>query len=469
MRFFVSNGLRAEESYREARMYNARGCVSRVVFASGASAVAAMVLDWRIVIAQYVTVLAWEALSLLITGPAVDRLAKTRSYDVAMGWMAVLAFIGSCIYASYAACLFVSHSGLAVYLGTAWLMGALLYVHVYHSNCALLLIPQVVAPASLLVMAPFIVLTDTREAAASSAALFLLLAAFAQFSRDRNQLLEKVEQERREKRAAEAANAAKSRFLAVMSHELRTPLNAIIGYSEMMREDAEADQRASDVRDHDRVLGAGRRLLHMIGSVLDLTKLEVGGAELEIAEQDLPGMLNDVREIIGPLAAENGNRVVVEAQHDLGPAWTDGFKLSQCLLNLASNAAKFTRDGRILISARMEAGLLVFVVSDNGIGIAAEKLAHIFEPFVQADESITRTYGGSGLGLAITRRIARLLGGDVSVASVEGEGSTFTLTAAVDMRPKVVTLEAPRRGAANVCSEGACPPSIGSLALRGAS
>jgi signal transduction histidine kinase len=206
----------------------------------------------------------------------------------------------------------------------------------------------------------------------------------------------------------------------------------------------------------------------MIGSVLDLTKLEVGGAELEIAEQDLPGMLNDVREIIGPLAAENGNRVVVEAQPDLGPAWTDGFKLSQCLLNLASNAAKFTRDGRILISAREEAGLLVFVVSDNGIGIAAEKLAHIFEPFVQADESITRTYGGSGLGLAITRRIARLLGGDVSVASVEGEGSTFTLTAAADMRPKVVTLEAPRRGAANGCSEGAGPPSVGSLALSGA-
>jgi signal transduction histidine kinase len=146
-------------------------------------------------------------------------------------------------------------------------------------------------------------------------------------------------------------------------------------------------------------------------------------------------MLNEVCEIIGPLAAENGNCVVVVAQPDLGPVWTDGFKLSQCLLNLASNAAKFTRDGNILISAREEAGLLVFEVSDSGIGIAAEKLAQVFEPFVQADESITRTHGGSGLGLAITRRIARLLGGDVTARSVEGKGSTFTLTAAADMRP----------------------------------
>jgi signal transduction histidine kinase len=153
----------------------------------------------------------------------------------------------------------------------------------------------------------------------------------------------------------------------------------------------------------------------------------------------------------------------------LGPAWTDGFKLGQCLLNLASNAAKFTRNGRIAVSARREADLLVFEVRDTGIGIPAEKLGELFEPFVQADASITRTHGGSGLGLAITRRIARLLGGDVSVASVEGEGSTFTLTAAADMRPKVVTVEAPRRGVANVCNEGAGLPSTGGLSLSGAS
>jgi signal transduction histidine kinase len=446
-----------------------RGRVSRIVFAGGASAIAAMVVDWQIVIAQYAAVLSWEALIGLALYPALDRFAVKRSYQLAMRGACGLAFAGSSVYASYAAMLFGSQAALAAYLGTAWLMGTLLHIHIYYSSSPVLLALQAAAPASLLVIEPFIFVDKLHEAAAASAVFLLLVVAFAQFSRDRNELLDKVAQEVQEKRAAEAANAAKSQFLAMMSHELRTPLNAIIGYSEIMREDAVAEGRLAEISDHDRVLGAARRLLHLINAVLDLTKIEVGRAEIEVAEYDLACMLNEVREIVEPLAAQNGNRLVVEAPAQIGRAWTDGFKLGQCLLNLASNAAKFTRNGLISISVRRDGNLLVFEVSDTGIGIPIEKLDEVFEPFVQADVSITRTHGGSGLGLAITRRIARLLGGDVTAASVEGRGSTFTLTAAADMSPApVVELGARRPDSAHLADWRAGFPT-GKLSMSGAS
>ncbi len=229
---------------------------------------------------------------------------------------------------------------------------------------------------------------------------------------------------------AEEANVAKTQFLATMSHELRTPLNAIIGYTEMLIENADARNDSADRDDLGRVHAAGHRLLAMINDVLDLSKIEAGAAELTLDHLELDALVKDVTSVVAPAINANNNQLVVEA-HGLGTAETDGFKLSQCLINLMGNAAKFTKSGQIkLITTREHEGgadWLTFTVIDTGIGITPDAMARLFQPFVQADATTTRAFGGTGLGLAITRRLARMLGGDVTVQSAPGQGSAFTL------------------------------------------
>jgi PAS domain S-box-containing protein len=244
-------------------------------------------------------------------------------------------------------------------------------------------------------------------------------------------LAETLESLRVTREAAESASISKSNFLANMSHELRTPLNAIIGYSEMLHEEAEADGRSSDMEDIKRVLNSARHLLHLINGILDLSKIEAGRMEVAPAEFDAGRLIEEAVATVRPSAEKNGNVVELEMDGDLSAAHTDSFKLNQCLLNLLSNAAKFTKDGRITVRARRERrdgeDWLSIAVSDTGIGLSAEQIARLFNAFTQADASTSRVYGGTGLGLAITRRIMQLLGGDVAVDSTPGQGSTFTL------------------------------------------
>jgi GAF domain-containing protein len=230
-------------------------------------------------------------------------------------------------------------------------------------------------------------------------------------------------------RQLEVASQHKSQFLANMSHELRTPLNAIIGVTEMLREDAEALKQ--DVEPLDRVLGAGRHLLALINDILDLSKIEAGRMELNLETFALPPLIDGVVKTIEPVAAKNGNQVVVQCDARIGMMHADQMRLRQALLNLMSNANKFTEKGTVTIAAHQgeENGRdwITLSVADTGIGMTAEQMGKLFQEFSQASATTASKYGGTGLGLVISRRFCQMMGGDITVASEPGKGSLFTV------------------------------------------
>jgi signal transduction histidine kinase/CheY-like chemotaxis protein len=230
---------------------------------------------------------------------------------------------------------------------------------------------------------------------------------------------------------SEVANRTKSQFLANMSHELRTPLNAIIGYSEILQEDAVDSGQEELVPDLKKIEGAGRHLLGLINDILDLSKVEAGKMDVFIEDVDIAALVEEVRAIITPLVAKNGNTLELRLGAGVGGMRTDRTKVKQSLLNVLSNASKFTHNGRLTLAVeRIQADrpTVQMTISDTGIGMNPEQLGRLFQAFSQADASTTKKFGGTGLGLAITRHFCRLLGGDIAVASREGEGSTFTIT-----------------------------------------
>ena len=239
------------------------------------------------------------------------------------------------------------------------------------------------------------------------------------------------EQLRGAKEDAEAATVAKSPFLANMSHELRTPLNAIIGVSEMLQEDASASGQTDTIDPLQRIVRAGRELLYLINDILDLSKIEAGKLDLLLERFEIVKVIDESVATAQPVADRNGNRLRVQYGAELGSMVADQTRVRQVVLNLLSNACKFTQDGDVRIEARRESmnGLdwLLLSVSDTGIGMTEEQMARLFREFSQADPSTTRKYGGTGLGLAISRRLCNHMGGDISVESTLGEGSTFTI------------------------------------------
>lgn len=229
--------------------------------------------------------------------------------------------------------------------------------------------------------------------------------------------------------ASEQATRAKSDFVANMSHELRTPLNAIIGYSEILFEDAESAGREAEKADLRKIQDAGKHLLGLIDNILDLSKIEAGKMTLYLETFELRPMIESVAATVTPLARKTGNALVVNCADAVGTLHSDLTKVRQTLFNLLSNACKFTRNGTITLTALRETNEAVdwieFEVRDTGIGMTPDQQAKVFEAFTQADVSTTRTYGGTGLGLAITKSFCRLMGGDVTLTSEAGKGTTF--------------------------------------------
>ena len=245
---------------------------------------------------------------------------------------------------------------------------------------------------------------------------------------------EELEREVEERRAAEqrayAASQAKSQFLANMSHELRTPLNAVIGYAELSREELAMGE--ANVEDLDRVIDSAHHLLRMINDILDLAKVESGAWEFVYEEVPVGELLQQAQAQVKPLLDQNRNELVIDTAPDLPPLWTDPTRLLQVLVNLLSNAAKFTRDGTVTLRVRRngprDEPTLELSVTDTGCGIPPDQLERVFDKFVQLDGSSTRQHRGTGLGLAICREMVRSFGGEMVARSVMGRGSTFSVT-----------------------------------------
>lgn len=241
-----------------------------------------------------------------------------------------------------------------------------------------------------------------------------------------------VDEEKEARLAANEASAAKSRFLANVSHELRTPLNAIIGYSEMLHDELDDDKKIDRPQfqlDLDKIVTSGRQLLALIDDILDLSKIETGKMRLSPTSFHPGDVLDAAVESLAPVLHANGNRVHKDDLSQLPLVFNDAVKYRQIVVNLLSNAAKFSQDGDIYIKAHhsIETGMLELSVTDTGIGMSETQQAQVFEAFVQAEDSTSADYGGSGLGLAICRDFCQLMGGSIAVQSAPGEGAVFTV------------------------------------------
>ncbi len=258
-----------------------------------------------------------------------------------------------------------------------------------------------------------------------------------------------------------AATQAKSDFLARMSHELRTPLNAIIGYSEMLQEEAEDQGQDDFIPDLQKVHGAGKHLLELINDVLDLSKVEAGRMELYLESFSISDLVKETVSVTHPLVEKNANVLKVHCDDSIGSMRADMTKVRQTLLNLLSNASKFTQAGTISldVGCRIKDGVecVSFSVTDTGIGMTPEHMGKLFQPFSQAEASTSRRYGGTGLGLALSRSLSQMMDGDITVDSQMGKGSTFTFTVPRSVIDPKTEMAHSEEGGSNLIPEEVSP------------
>jgi signal transduction histidine kinase len=375
----------------------------------------------RIWVFTIVACLAWPHVAYWIASRSVNsKAAEMRSLMVDAGLLGVLSGLcGLSLWPSVTALLCINAAvlSLAGWRLAVWgLLGFVVCAAVAQRFTGVAIVPE----------------SSVLETAISIVVLFAYTAMFGIHSHLQSKRMVAARRALlAQNRIVEEANRAKSQFLANMSHELRTPLNAIIGYSEMLGEQAGDEGRSDLVADLQRIRGAGRHLLGLINDVLDLSKIEAGRTELVWESVDSRKLAEDVCDTARPLMLTNHNAFTFDCGRGLAELRCDSVRLKQVLLNLLSNAAKFTRGGRVRLKLRQEreAGVAwqVFEVSDTGIGMTDEQMARVFQAFGQADARISREYGGTGLGLVISRRLCQLMGGDVTMRSVHGKGSVFTV------------------------------------------
>lgn len=404
------------------------GTWPRVCFTAAMSLLSLAMLPLVPTLVWFAFILLWE----LALRPWLENkfALPAAKHSEARGFalLAPINFVGAVAYTALPVAVFMTGIPIGMVLATAWICGSANHLFVYFSANRWLLLSCVTPLAVMSLSAPLVTNGLSLEAAIGVSTLAALMLAACMFGFDRQVLLGNLAKHASARSNAEQANAAKSQFLATMSHELRTPLNAVIGYAELIEEEAESGSVAEDAA---KIRASARQLLSVIDVILDLSKLETGAIELRRERGVVSAVLQQLREAALPLAMVNNNIVVITESGALGEAEIDHMRLHQCLMQLISNAAKFTRDGEIRISAKREAlgarDRLVFSVADSGPGIVAEEQARIFEPFMQGETGAARRSDGSGLGLTLVRRLARLMGGDVRCESELGQGATFTL------------------------------------------
>jgi signal transduction histidine kinase len=351
---------------------------------------------------------------------------------------------------------FISATGSFFYGGVSspfmpWFLTALLIGFFYLSNRPFLVVGIFVAHLTAFCIAyavhgsfpeqvPVAALSNVSMISALCATLYSSMMAiyYAYVMIDQSALRREIEKHlltarklRQAKDKAEHANEAKAVFLAKMNHQLRTPLNAIIGYSEILLEEIEPNAASADEADLKTINTAGRHLLSLVSDVLYLPKIESDNVEVSVRPIDIEQCLAEVASTCGNLIANNGNALIVEKSADLGIVETDEIRLRQILINLLSNAGKFTHHGKVILRAsRVKSGSadhIVLAVEDTGIGIPAEVIPSLFTKFNPANSVTAKSYGGSGLGLAVSHALVQLLDGDIEVESKPGQGSVFTV------------------------------------------